>query len=441
MQKPAMDPKRRTLMHGSLTEPEISQRNVLLQPQDREGSQPEDFPLQLEKPRQPAILVAVCFMFGIALDRLLDLPWTLWMIAGAGTAVCWIVFHLKKNSVVGLASLLGCFLLLGGARHHLFWSTSQSHEIFFFATEDSQLVNLTGTIATQPQITPRKEEPIPSAWGQTNRTRCLVRCESISSEGSRIPVSGLAQLNVSGQLLYVEVGDEVQVRGWLSHPRGPVNPGEYDYRDYLRRHGVRAVLYAKYPEAVHKSGRANVARLQRLAGRIRNNAESLFVKHLDERNVPVASALILGQRAGLDYEIRYQFASSGTMHLLAISGLHVGILVGLLWVCCRLLNLSPLATAGVIVGVVVGYAFLTGARPSVIRATIMVVAMVLGRPWYRKGYPGHLLALSALVILAWNPSDLFDVGAQLSFLSMVAIIWSGNLKFGTRFIRSAGSDN
>ncbi|MCH7686819.1 MAG: hypothetical protein IH899_09085, partial [Planctomycetes bacterium] len=137
-------------MHGSLTEPEISQRNVLLQSQDRGESQPEDFPLQIETPRQPAILVAFCFMFGIALDRLLDLPWKLWMIAGAGTAACWVVFHLKKNNALALASLLGCLLFLGGARHHFFWSIFQSNEISLIAAEDSQLVKLTATIATQP---------------------------------------------------------------------------------------------------------------------------------------------------------------------------------------------------------------------------------------------------------------------------------------------------
>jgi competence protein ComEC len=342
-------------MHGSLTEPEISQQSVQLQSQDRGDSQLEEQPLQFQKPRQPAVPVAICFMFGIAIDRFLDLPWAIWMIAVAGVAGCWVVFYLKKNSVLALASLLGCFLLLGGARHHLFWSMFRSDEISFFASEKSQLVNLTGTIATQPQIYPQREGSIESAWGQPDRTRCLVRCESILQNSSRVSVSGLAQLNVSGHLLHVEVGDEVQVRGWLSLPRGPVNPGEFDYRNYLRRHGVRAELYVEYPDAIRRSGRANSAPARRFAGRIKNYAETLFIKHLDERNVPVASALLLGHRSGLNHEIRDQFSSSGTMHLLAISGLHVGILVGLLWVCCRLLNLPPLTTAGVIVTVVVGY--------------------------------------------------------------------------------------
>ena len=81
-------------MHGSLTEPTFSQRDVPLQSRDRGDSQPEECPLQIQKMRQPGVPVAICFMLGIAADRLLDLPW---MIAGAGTAACWIVFHLKKT--------------------------------------------------------------------------------------------------------------------------------------------------------------------------------------------------------------------------------------------------------------------------------------------------------------------------------------------------------
>jgi hypothetical protein len=142
-------------MHGSLTEPEFSQQDVPLQSRDQGESQPEDFPLKIQKTRQPGVPVAICFMFGITSDRLLDLPWTILMTVGTGMATFWVIFHLKKNSTLALASLLGCCLMLGGLRHHLLWSTFQSNEISFFASEESQLVNLTGTVATQLQIHPR----------------------------------------------------------------------------------------------------------------------------------------------------------------------------------------------------------------------------------------------------------------------------------------------
>ena len=144
-----------------------------------------------------------------------------------------------------------------------------------------------------------------------------------------------------------------------------------------------------------------------------------FNRDLSHRNAPVAAALIFGGRMGMEEEIRDAFAQSGTLHVLAISGTHVAILAALLWGLSRLFRLSARGAALAIIAGVLAYTVLTDCRPPVIRATLLVclffgsIALIDRRPSLPSA-----LALAAIAILMWNPSDLFDVGAQLSFLGV-----------------------
>ena len=153
-----------------------------------------------------------------------------------------------------------------------------------------------------------------------------------------------------------------------------------------------------------------------------------FNRDLSHRNAPVAAALIFGGRMGMDEEIRDAFAQSGTLHVLAISGTHVAILAALLWGVSRLFRLSARGTAVAIIAGVLAYTLLTDCRPPVIRATLLVclffgsIALIDRRPSLPSA-----LALAAIAILLWNPSDLFDVGAQLSFLGVLAVAWASRL--------------
>ena len=373
--------------------------------------------------RGPAIPVALCFAAGIVTDRWLGVPWIGWLAASLFLAVCWLVSISRGAGGRAAVALLAACVCLGGARHHQFWSVRRSDDVSAFATIKPRPVRLVGRLATQPEIRDRKVDRLRSAWPQYDRSNCLVECEWLETNRKRIPVSGLTRLSVTGHLLHVDVGDEIDVRGSLYRPRPPDNPGEHDFVQYLRRLGTDCALYADYPDAVHRLECGGPWELRRWAARFRNAGEFVLVKHLSQQTVPTASALLLGNRTGMNDEMRRTFAESGMIHLLAISGLHVGILALFVWICCRVLNLSVPATSVVVLTCVVSYAFVTGGRPSTVRATVFLLVVFCGRPWYRQPAFANTLAIAALAILMWNPADLFDVGAQLSFLAVTAIIW------------------
>lgn len=384
--------------------------------------------------RRPGIPLAVCFAAGIWLDRRFDPAWEVWLSTAGVLLLVWAVCWIGARPRCACVCLLLSCVCLGGARHHQVWSVASADDISLFAAEEPQLVRLTGRIVGSPYIVARQDNGLRSAWPQYDRTVCIVRCrrlvtqvENASDEDLEwLSISGLLRLEVSGHMLHAGVGDEVEIRGKLSLPGQPRNPGEFDYRDYLRRRGVRAIVRCDYPESVRKIGGMGRWSLQAWRGQIRDEAEFLFNRHLSAKTAPLASALLLGSRSNMSDETRLAFAESGTMHLLAISGLHVGILAGFLWTLCRLLNTSPKTTAALLLSALIAYAFITDARPPVVRATILVTLVVLALPSFRRIWPGNLLAIAAVIILAWNPADLFDVGAQLSFLAVTGILWYSN---------------
>ena len=240
-----------------------------------------------------------------------------------------------------------------------------------------------------------------------------------------MPVSGTARLEIIGRMDGVDVGDDVVICGQFSRPRPRRNPGEFDMRNYLRSRGVRTVVWADTAKAVRVVGRDPRYWLDRLRSHIRQRCESQFKKSLSCDAAALAVALVLGKRTGITKEVRDTFVESGTMHLLAISGLHVGILALMFWAGARLLNLSPTGVALMLLVGVLTFAFVTDLRPSVVRATILVAIGAAAIPWHGRVLSSNSVALAATVVLLWHPCDLFDPGAQLSFLAVSALLWAG----------------
>ena len=138
---------------------------------------------------------------------------------------------------------------------------------------------------------------------------------------------------------------------------------------------------------------------------------------------PLAAALILGQREEIDPEVNDAFARTGTTHLLAISGLQIQVLavcVGLFLRVCGLARRQAYVAVALVTAI---YAVLVGLAPSVVRSAVMTLTFCLAAIANRPTQPANTLALAGLLTVAWNPFFLFDVGCQLSFLAIAALLW------------------
>jgi competence protein ComEC len=378
----------------------------------------------LEHPRRhPAVPIAVCFAAGILLDACAPAGYRIWLAAVAAGSAAWVAaFRLKWNRLAA-GVLLGSVVASGGLAHHATARVLPRDHIALFASEERSLARIRGVLATAPEIYSGRTAPLVSAWRQPDASYCVLECRELDTQHeAAVAVSGRVRLRVSGRLVHARAGDQVEVLGWLTEPLPPGNPGEFDYREYLERQGLRAVVRVEGPQAVQVLGRDPEWWWATRIARARDRCLSGIERHLSERHRPVAAALMLGDRTMMTDELRESFVESGLLHVLAISGMHVAILALFVWCACRLLNLSPGATSLAALLVVVSYACLAHSRPPVVRATVVVVLVTAGAPWHRRPGSANLLALAALVVLAWRPADLFDSGTQLSFLSVAGIL-------------------
>ena len=285
--------------------------------------------------------VATAIGAGILADRWLSAPLGSWMSVAVVSAAAWGIAAWRGGRPRLAAGLLLLWIAcLGGTRHHLFWSIAAPDDLSLFADDEPRLVRLQATLVDQPEIIPPSAKAAHSAWVHHDTSAVTLCCHRVVSGGADLPVSGRAALRVSGHLLHADVGDEIEVCGWLMRPQPVRNPGAFDAAEFLRRQGIGCLVTADHPDAVRRIRQGSALSPWRWAARLRAEGEALFNRDLSPRNAPVAAALLFGSRARMDEEIRDAFTQSGTLHVLAISGTHVAILAMLLWISCRLLGLS-----------------------------------------------------------------------------------------------------
>ena len=381
-------------------------------------------------PHRPAVGAAAMIAAGILIDRVGEISFRTWL----GASVCSIAVAILagrlrgNNATVTFRALLvlAGVVSIGGARHHQFWSLRRTNNILAFTQDEKIPIRLVGVIETPVDIIEAEHGPRIPSWLEVDRSLCMLRCERLDDAGNWRPVSGRVRIDVSGQFVHADIGDRVEVLGELIRTHPPENPGGFDFRDYLKRQGADCLVSVNHPAAITRlaPGHGVWTRVMRWRTRIREECNRMFMLHLSSSSRALAQSLLIGDRSRMTDELRGAFAESGTMHLLAISGLHVGILAWLLWLLCRGANFSPRVTTIAIMVGVLGYAFFTNHRPPVLRAAALTTITLLGYSRYRQVDGYNTLGVCAALLLLWNPGDLFDVGFQLSFLAVGAILWA-----------------
>jgi competence protein ComEC len=220
-------------------------------------------------------------------------------------------------------------------------------------------------------------------------------------------------------------GDKLIIRANVVRTSQPVNPGEFNYQKFLDRKGIWGSVYLKDSASVIQIERAQWFSPERLAFVLQDKFLSVFRKvEIKGDELALLSALTIGVRDQIDNEINKAFAASGAMHILSVSGLHVGIVY---LVFARLLSLIGRNRYSRVLSVILQiaflwfYAFLTGLSPAVNRAAAMFSFLALGKLLNRSASSLNIVSGSGLVLLLFNPFLIFDMGFQLSYLAVISI--------------------
>lgn len=260
-----------------------------------------------------------------------------------------------------------------------------------------------------------------------------VRAERIKTAEGWVAADAHIQLFLQGDTLQaVTFGSRLLIGGTPQPIEPPKNPDGFDYGQIMRHKGIAYRHFVARGQ--WRLVEPPAFSLRRLALSLQQSADRALEKAV---NSPVeaglASALIIGLKDELDERLLRAYSATGIMHILAVSGLHVGILFTLIGFLLRPLQRHPrgkYAFTGIVLAVLWGYALVTGLSPSVMRAALMFSLLGIGQLFARRNAPFNTLAFSALILLAYDPLMLFQVGFQLSYAAVAGIMY-----FYPRFYR------
>ncbi|MDJ0602001.1 MAG: ComEC/Rec2 family competence protein [Crocosphaera sp.] len=270
----------------------------------------------------------------------------------------------------------------------------------------SQRVQVLGKLLSEPRLTNNNRKKF---WLQAQRVKLLDHSEDFKTVTGKVyitlPINEVKPI-YPGQVLIIE--------GNLYTPRSPKNPGAFDFKQYLAKQGSFSGIKG---EKIVFIGKQNLLIWTQLRSRIIQG----FTKSLGEQNGLVISSIILGRRAvDLPPEIRDLFVNIGLSHVLAASGFHVALLLGIIFWITQ--SLSPTKKLIIGITILIIYVGLTGIQPSILRATLMGIAILIGQVLDRKTNALGALLLSGFLLLIFNPLWIWDLGFQLSFLATFALL-------------------
>lgn len=385
-----------------------------------------------------SMAVAAMLVIGVWFSDAFQIPAVISLISAI---VAWLLVIQARRSQADRRELICLWLLIvcfGAAQWSVRNQTQDARDVQTLVAdqviEPGQTVRLRAKVANIPALEtptggwtsslPQNDAELSALPLAPNlRTLFLVEArELITPENGSIPVRGRCRVLVEGDATpLVRWGDRVELLAALDFADGPMNPGEFDFRRHLERNRISAMLFVNHTAAIRVENRSSWSPLN-IMTIVRQLAVDAL-QNLSPRNRGTAEALLLGNRGHLTSDLERDYIASGTMHLLAISGLHVGILYVFLVRIGNLL-LVPRSRTLVLAGlIVVFYCLLTDLRPSVLRATVFIVLSIIGQLCYRDVRMGSQIGATSIVLILIDPAMVFDIGAWLSFLAVGALGW------------------
>ena len=362
-------------------------------------------------PPGPLVLLLVPLCAGILLGWYRSVPPTSLLISLAGLLV--LLFLCHANSLSGLFSAcLWLFVfLLGAGRVQLETvpvpgSTEQIPE--------QTILTATGHLSNVEQKT--KTTP---AGGKIPWSTATLHVHRISIRGNTRPASGTLQLYTFRNPAPYSTGMRIRVEGMLNKSDPSSNPGGTSWTWYREQHEIGGTLIVQTVEdwqlrpAVERCMSGHLSALRNWIHQQMKRPQTTF---------DLAPALLLGMRSKVDTELEETFQRSGTVHFLAVSGLHVGFLLVGGFFLLRWLRVSPNVSTGILVFFLTVYLALTGFRLPTIRASTMIMLLLVGIQIRRNLGSLQLLGIAAWILLLLQPLDLLSPGFHFSFLSVTGLV-------------------
>jgi competence protein ComEC len=378
---------------------------------------------RLSLTQQPLVFIVIALIGGLLWAARYEVAPRLWL---AALAVFWAggavgVWRRWPHWLAALWLLGGC--VSGGAA---LWSLNEASvgpervRRMFERGElrHSEPCEIWGTLNALPELAP-------------DRIYLSLAVERVAALGKEQTARGVVQLVVPFRdyqarldydALQLDYGTRVRLLGFLSNRPGFRNPGAPEFDELLEQRGFEASGWVKSPLLIEVlgSGPRNAVLWQLY--RTRARALALLLRYDKQPAAGILAAALLGNRHFLPHETAQIFRQGGTFHLLVISGLHVALIAAVLLWLTRWLRRERWLQFGVVIAFLWAYGVMVGAQASIMRAVVMITLALVAQWLFRAALGANTLAAAALVLLIWQPRDLFNPAFQLSFLTVAVIV-------------------
>lgn len=339
-----------------------------------------------------------------------------------GLAAAWQMVWRIASDAFSATWLLATIAFLAAAWSGASWRLFSDDDIGRFARLDAEPVCLE-VVATAPPTHYPAEAPSPfRAIPSTDRTVVAAQVVKLRNAADWRNASGSCEVTIAGDAAGIEPGDRLRVFGQLSRPRPAMNPGEPDNAIAERAERRLARVWTESPECVTTIDSGDASLFSRFISALRQAAIDTFDRRLTPKAAPLVRAMLLGDPSGLTTEDFDAYRFTGTVHLLVVSGFHVGLIAfaPFLFLLSGLLSKRTASVVGI--ALVVVYVAIVGGQASALRAGIVAIAVCVAVLASRRPISVNTLAGAAIVVFALSPGAWVAPGTRLSFLATATLL-------------------
>ncbi|MHC4533785.1 MAG: DNA internalization-related competence protein ComEC/Rec2 [Planctomycetota bacterium] len=381
----------------------------------------------------PLVFVAIGLIAGILLQSILlesQLLW-LWLILLSlclPAAVLFFVIQTKGKlsdyiPVLLSSTALICFLCLGAIRLISFHQP-KPNDIRNLLADEPKLAVIRGMIMTEPYINKNQNWKFARFKPGGPSSSFYLKVSEVESTDGWTQVTGTVRLYVSEPVLDLKAGDSIQAYCQLDRFDPPTSPGQFDTAKYLARKNIFVAAFVKSREGIKLLQITPAPLFTKLKNRIRQSASRALLDTLspEESNRGLLEALLLGYRGNIDSNTYMAFRKTGLLHFISLSGMHLGILIGMVWWLCKTAGLMKPARAVICLIALAVFLLIVPPRAPTIRAAIICFVFCVSFFFRRHSNPINTISLAAIILLLIRPTHLFEAGWQLSFSAVLTIV-------------------
>ncbi|MHC4725818.1 MAG: DNA internalization-related competence protein ComEC/Rec2 [Planctomycetota bacterium] len=393
----------------------------------------------------PLVFVAIGLISGILIQSILpdlQLHW-LWLILLTLCLLSAVLFFVNqtKSNFSGYTPVLlsycalVCFLCLGAIRLISFHQP-KPNDIRSLVGNESELATIRGMVLTEPYINKNRNWKFARFKPGDPPTSFYVKVVEVEVINGWTKATGTIRLYVSEPVLDLKAGDYIQAYCQLDRFDPPTNPGQFDTAKYMARKNIFIAAFVKSRDGIEILRSAGNDEWLGVFTKFKNGVRQstsralLDTLSIEESNRGLLEALLLGYRGNIDSKTYRAFRKTGLLHFISLSGMHLGILIGMIWWLCKTAGLMKPSRAVICMIVIAIFMLIVPPRAPTLRAAIICCVFCISFIFRRHSNPINTLSLAAIILLLIRPTHLFEAGWQLSFGAVLGIMFfSGRIYY------------